>query len=50
MVKMDEKVNKKYSKKLTVMYLVIVLSIGVLAIVAVTYFVEPEEIPEDIEI
>ena len=43
---MDEQVNQKDSKKLTAIYLAVVLSLGMIAVIAVIYFVEPEPIPE----
>jgi len=43
---MDEKIEQKDSMKLTVMYTLIVFSLATIAVLAVIYFVEPEEIPE----
>ncbi len=44
---MDEKLDKKDSKKLSAVYLLVVLCFGILAVGAVIFFVEPEELPED---
>lgn len=43
---MTKEIEQKDSKKLTVMYVLIVFSIATVAVLAVIYFVEPEEIPE----
>lgn len=43
---MNEQIQQKDSKKLTLMYILIVFSLATIAVIAVIYFVEPEEIPE----